>query len=257
MGPAAPDASSRGAPLSQPLGRFHELTLPTGDIRASVEFYERLGFTQAQTGDAWPHPYGVLTDGRIVLGLHQRAGLEPSVTFVRPGVAQHAAALERHGYALAYRRTGAEEFHEIGLRDPAGQSIAVLEARTYSPPAPESLADSLCGEFAAVGLPAADLEVAKRFWEPLGFVAAGEREEPFEHLALTSDHLDLMFHRLPGLAGPTIVFGGADVARRTDRLRESGIEPARRLPAGLDPGRAALIEAPEGTRLLLIAGDLA
>ena len=31
----------------------------TADIRASVDFYERLGFSQAQTGDTWPHPYGV------------------------------------------------------------------------------------------------------------------------------------------------------------------------------------------------------
>jgi len=29
------------------LGRFHEISIQTTDIRESVEFYERLGFTQA------------------------------------------------------------------------------------------------------------------------------------------------------------------------------------------------------------------
>ncbi len=230
--------------------------MPTPDIRASVEFYERLGFTQAQTGDVWPHPYGVLTDGRIVLGLHQHAAREASVTFVRPDVARHGAALERQGYALDYSRTGAEVFHEIGLRDPAGQLITVLEARTYSPPACEPGASSLCGEFAALGLRCADFEAAKRFWEPLGFVALPEREEPFAHLSLTSDRLELIFHGLRALEGPTLIFTEAMIADGLARLREAGLEPARRLPPGLDPAVSVLVEAPEGTRLLVLAAEL-
>ena len=31
--------------------------------------------------------------------------------------------------------TGDEVFNEIGFHDPFGQAVAVLEARTYSPPA--------------------------------------------------------------------------------------------------------------------------
>ena len=53
----------------QPLpGRFHEFSVATGDIRACVEFYEQLGFTQAATSDAVRHPYGVLSDGRLYVG---------------------------------------------------------------------------------------------------------------------------------------------------------------------------------------------
>ena len=118
-----------------PLGRFHELTLPTTDIRASVEFYERLGFSQAETGDAWSHPYGVVTDGRIALGLHGGAARAQALTFVHPGVAEFAIELERRGVTLELNRTGAEVFHEICFSDPAGQRIAVIEARTYSPAA--------------------------------------------------------------------------------------------------------------------------
>ena len=71
------------------LGRFHEISITTADIRASVEFYERLGFTQAPTTDAWSHPYGVLTDGRLFIGLHQRRVPTPVLTFVHPGIATH------------------------------------------------------------------------------------------------------------------------------------------------------------------------
>ena len=50
------------------LGRFLEYSLATPDIRASLDFYTKLGFSQAEVGEAWPHPYAVVTDGRICLG---------------------------------------------------------------------------------------------------------------------------------------------------------------------------------------------
>jgi len=53
------------------LGRFLEFSLATPDIRASLDFYTGLGFSSADVGDAWPHPYAVVTDGRICLGLNK------------------------------------------------------------------------------------------------------------------------------------------------------------------------------------------
>ena len=105
------------------LGRFHEVSIETADIRASVEFYERLGFSQAATGDTWTHPYGVLTDGRIHVGLHERHFPSPTLTFVHAEIASYAATLEARGIQLDLRKTGEEVFNEIGFRDPAGQSV--------------------------------------------------------------------------------------------------------------------------------------
>src|SRR5256885_10086390 len=44
-------------------------------------------FTQAPTTDTFTHPYGVLTDGRLFIGLHQRSSAPLVLTFVRPGIA--------------------------------------------------------------------------------------------------------------------------------------------------------------------------
>ncbi len=238
------------------LGRFHEFSIVTPDIRVSVEFYERLGFCQAQTRDVWPHPYGVLTDGRIVLGLHQTAARESSLTFVHPDVARRGAELERQGIELAYRRTGADSFHEIGLTDPSGQRVTVLEARTYSPPPADRIAESLCGYFLELSMPARDFDAAQRFWEPLGFVATGELDEPYPRLTLTSDHLNIAFHGPRTLATPALVFTADEMAAHIARLEEIGVERKRKLPAGLDPKRNALIEAPEGTLLLLLSEEM-
>jgi catechol 2,3-dioxygenase-like lactoylglutathione lyase family enzyme len=242
-------------PSLGPLGRFHEISLPTHDIRASVEFYERLGFSQAETGDTWSHPYGVVTDGRIVLGLHQSNARPAALTFVHPDVAKHSAALAERGIEALYSRTGTEVFNEIGLRDPTGQVVVIIEARTYSPVARSATDTSACGYFMQYSLPAANFDAARDFWERLGFVATAEAETaPYAHQPLTSDHLDLAFHA-PGLLGEAaLVFIDEQMPARIARLAELGVATSRGLPRALDARASALLEAPEGTRLLLLTG---
>jgi len=63
-------------------GRFLEFSIATRDIRASVQFYEELGFRQLLTGDIWQHRYGVLTDGRLVIGsMSGAAPISPSRSY--------------------------------------------------------------------------------------------------------------------------------------------------------------------------------
>jgi catechol 2,3-dioxygenase-like lactoylglutathione lyase family enzyme len=237
-----------GAPLPL-LGTFHEISIATPDVRAAVEFYERLGFTQATTSDALTHPYGVLSDGRLCIGLHQRSGPSPVLTFVRPGIAAALAEFAAAGIRLTDVHTGEEVFNELAFTDPFGLAVAVLEARTYSPLAPEDAAGSLCGDFAEISVPVADFARAQAFWEPLGFVAAEETQTPYPHMILTSDHLDLAFHRGLG-ERPMLVFRGAEVRARLAHLRERGFELSP-LGHGTDPETAAVLAGPDGTALLI------
>jgi catechol 2,3-dioxygenase-like lactoylglutathione lyase family enzyme len=237
------------------LGRFHEISIATTDIRASVEFYERLGFTQAETSDTYTHPYGVLTDGRVFLGLQQRRFAAPALTFVHEGVAAFASELEAAGITLDFRHVGDEVFNEIGFQDPFGQHVRVLEARTYSPVTrrPEEL--SLCGYFTEYSLPAAKFADAQAFWEPLGFVATAEPDAPYAHLPLTSDHLDIAFHQPRTLDRPMLVFRDPGMRERLARIRAQGVKESAELPRGLPAAANALIEAPEGTVMLLLEGE--
>jgi catechol 2,3-dioxygenase-like lactoylglutathione lyase family enzyme len=237
------------------LGRFHEISLQTPDIRESVEFYERLGFTQASTNDTWTHPYGVLTDGRAFIGLHQRRLPSPALTFVRANVASFANDLEARGIVLETRHTSEETFNEIGFHDPDGQSVIVLEARTYSPATRGTEETSLCGYFIEFSMPSMDFERAREFWEPMGFVATEEPDAPYAHLPLTSDHLDIAFHRPRTLDRPMLVFRDPNMRERLARIRALGVEETGELPRGLPPAANALIEAPEGTALLLLEGE--
>lgn len=238
-------------PLPPP-GRFHEVSLATDDIRASVEFYERLGFSQTATTDTYAHPYGVLTDGRLYLGLHQRRAASPTLTFVRPGVAASLAEFAALGIELTVCRTGEEVFNEIGFEGPHGESVRVIEARTYSPAVRTPREVSLCGDFAQLSLPATDFEAARSFWEPLGFVATDEAGTPYVHLPLTSDALELAFHRPRTFEAPLLVFRAADMPERIERLRALGVAEEA-LPRGIARDAHALLASPEGTQLLLLS----
>jgi catechol 2,3-dioxygenase-like lactoylglutathione lyase family enzyme len=234
------------------LGRFLEIGISTPDIRASVEFYERLGFTQAQTGDTWPHPYGVLTDGRVYLGLHQARLDSPSLTFVSPGIAGRLAALEQLGVDPTTLNIGGEVFNEIGFRDPAGLPVRMLEARTYSPAARDPGEVSLCGGFRGLGLPAADFERVSRFWQALGLLVGDEEAHPYPHLPLRCDGLELALHRPRLFAEPLLVFRDAAMPARISRLRELEVGTLESPPPGLAARANALLFAPEGTALLLL-----
>ena len=242
--------SSAPLPLA---GSFHEFSVAVHDVRSAVEFYERLGFSQANTTDTFTHPYGVLTDARLFIGLHQRAGASPTLTFVRPGIAGSLGAFAAAGIHLTRCHTGEEVFNEIAFNDPFGHEVAVLEARTYSPVPRDATDVSLCGDFAEVSLPVRDFSLARAFWEPLGFVAAEEAPAPYPHLTLTSDHLDLAFHAPQVCAQPMLVFRAADMPARLEQLRTLGMALAP-APAVVQAGASgsALLEGPGGTPLLLL-----
>jgi hypothetical protein len=171
---------------------------------------------------------------------------------VRPGIAQHLAAFESRGIDLTTCQTGQDVFNEIGFRDPFGQPVTVLEARTYSPVSRPAAEVSLCGYFSELSIPVSDFEAEKAFWEPLGFVATDESDVPYVHLPLTSDHLNISFHRPRTLDRPMLVFRDSDMPERIARLQTMDLSFSDELPRGLNSTANALLEAPEGTPLLLL-----
>jgi hypothetical protein len=237
------------------LGRFLEISLHTPAIRESLEFYESLGFVQAKVGEIWPHPYAVLTDGRLFLGLHGAPLPSPALTFVLPQLARGIAQLRQRGIEFEEERLGDDTFNQAVFRDPGGQVINVLEARTFSPPQLDAPVRTTCGYFAELGLPSRDIAVARSFWEPLGFVALDERSDPFPRTQLTSDHLDLALYRTRALRQPVLTFEDPEMRERLARLRERGHKVSDEMPDSLDEATNGVLIAPEGTRLLMLQSE--
>jgi len=235
------------------LGRFLEFSIATPDIQASLEFYGKLGFSELPVGEAWPHPYAVVTDGRICLGLHGEFIPAPSLTFVKPDLLKHMDEFERLGLHFEFRRLGSEVFNELGWLDPSGHLVRLIEARTFSPSKRLATDTSLCGYFLEIALPASRREAAKEFWESFGFVGWDESDALLPHIACTSDSVNIGLYEPAHLRAPTLAFDAGDVVGALARLADVGIEPAGQLPQPLRQVPAAVLIAPEGTPLLLLS----
>ena len=233
------------------LGRFLEFSLATPDIQASLDFYANLGFSSAEVGDAWPHPYAVVTDGRICLGLHQEAILAPSLTFVKPDLLKHVDVLEKKGIELETRRLGNDVFNEVAWFDPSGLLVRLIEARTFSPVKRPAHDTSRCGYFLEIALPAPERDLSKAYWEDFGFVGMDEFDDGLPHISCTSDFVDLGLYHPADLRRATLRFEVDDVGGALAHLADKGILPNGEMPPGLRSVPAAVLMAPEGTPLLL------
>jgi hypothetical protein len=234
-------------------GRFLELSLETPDIAVSASFYQRLGFQALVTGDTYGYRYGVYSDGRMHLGLHESAPVRSALCFVLPDLAGQLRKLRATGMEPGVARLDSEQFNELLLEDPEGNAVRLIEARTYSPD--RSPHESQLGHFTHWSLPVRDPVAAARWWEQAGFVALPEIDAPYAHQPLTSDHLDLAFHSPQLLAAPCLVFTSPDMPERLAALRASGVQVSGDRPRSLDPARSALLQAPEGTLLLLLQSE--
>ena len=243
------------------LGRFLEWSIDTPDVQASLDFYRKLGFAEAEVGEAWAHPYAVVTDGRISLGLHQTPadayGQAPLLTFVKPDLLKHLEALERHGVEFDFRHLGNDVFNEVGWRDPSGHCIRLVEARTFSPLKRAPDPHTPFGYFLEIALPAARIENSKSYWEALGFVGMEEQDAWLPHVCCTSDTIDIGLYDLREIRLPSLLFDAEDVGASVMRLEGAGLAPTAKRPAAPGAAGAALFVAPEGTQVLLVPNAVA
>jgi catechol 2,3-dioxygenase-like lactoylglutathione lyase family enzyme len=217
-------------------GRFLEVSLPTPDIGASLEFYRTLGFTEVTVNDIRPHQYIAVTDGRLVIGLHGGGVEAPALTFVQRDLARHVRDLVDAGIEPEFARIADDEFHEAGLRSPGGHLLAMVEAPTYSPGALADAPPPLVGQVADVLLRTADVPAELCYFLAAGFAPLGDDR-------LNSGALTLALQAGWPVAGPILRLAGAlDRAQRA-ALGERGLAVARR-PQG------EVIVAPEGTWLV-------
>jgi len=202
--------------------RFLELSIPTPDIAASLDFYLGLGFSELTTTDARDYPYVVVTDGRIAIGLHARELAGPALSFVQPNVANWARQLQAAGFDLEQQRLGLDDFHEFTLAGPDGHRVTVVEAATFSAPQIQSAPAPVIGPSAHIELGCRDLLECLEFWRVAGLDSVDEQEPDSASatLDLAAPALRLRLAR-DGAAMPRLRFdsgNSADLQQAKERL---------------------------------------
>lgn len=221
------------------VGRFLELSVPTTDIRESLEFYLRLGFTEIPTNDIRSHYYAAVSDGRIVIGLHGGHVAEPTLTFVQPNVAQRVQALIDAGTEPLFQRLGGDSFNEAGLAGPDGHMIMMIEARTFSQSDLGSLPASIIGRCSSIVLRSLDLDRSTVFWEAAGFTLDNESVTT---RSLIAAGIAVRLDENQRAADPVLHYAQNDFELSRAALDSANIE-TQHTTEGL------LLRTPEGTRI--------
>jgi hypothetical protein len=95
-----------------------------------------------------------------------------------------------------------------------------------------------------------DLARATAFWDLLGFVAFDPERVPFTRVVASHRDLNVGLYDTD-LRNPVLKFSDPQMPERIAMLRDKGYRMPDRLPRGMDPRENALLEAPEGSWLLL------
>lgn len=170
-------------------GRFHEISITTPDLAASVDFYRSLGFVVGEVLPVWPHPYAVVGDGHVLLGLHQYKFPSPSITCVADRIDVARRSLRDAGVTFAFDIDEPQRFNEFGYRDPGGTMLTILERATHRGIASHT---SSCGSFVGFDLPSRDFASSENFWGT----------------ARSAGGLPLLWHDAAVDAGCQLVFDG-------------------------------------------------
>lgn len=234
------------------LGTFLEIGIETEDIASTFAAFGALGFGAVPAGDIRGEAYAVVSDGSVCVGLYQGPAVGPTLTFVRPALEHHVRALRRRRIALELANLGEQQFHEVAFRDPSGQLVSLVEARTFSPPSGDALPRSLCGRFLEYSLPTTSIEQSQRFWERLGLqsVAGGTQPHPWRRLQGLG--LTLGLHQTgPFRPGPS--FTANQLGARLEYLRAKGCAVTASPPAFLSAPSAATVHVEAALPLYLLA----
>lgn len=236
------------------LGEFLELSLTAPDPLESLAFWQRAGFVSETVGGAWRHPYAVLTDGRIHVGIHKHELSAPALTFVCHGLRERVEALEAIGVEFEFIHLGADRFNELGFLDPDGHLVRLVEARTFSlaPDAPEH---SRFGWFGEYRLPVRSAVESAKYWERIGLLCAPHGRLPDARL-LACTGFNLGVHEDRALRAPALAFYDEGMGARVERLVESGLEVGRVRRARDGSFESAELVSPEGLTILLLEGHL-
>ncbi len=137
------------------------------------------------------------------------------------GIASFANDLEARGIVLETRHTSEETFNEIGFHDPDGQSVGAGSAHVFARDA-RRRRDFALRLLHRVQHAVDGFRAGARVLGTDGIRRHGRAGRALRAMPLTSDHLDIAFHRPRTLDRPMLVFRDPNMRERLARIRAFG-----------------------------------
>ena len=107
-------------------GIFGEFSIPVNDLKESIEFWEKLGYSVQKQIDK-PYPQVILSDGLFIVGLHQTDSfVTPAITYFSKDAPKRIQQLETEGLEITYPPEDSRPHQNGILKSPSGQLIFIF-----------------------------------------------------------------------------------------------------------------------------------
>jgi len=239
------------------LGHFVEFDLAVKELSASQKFYESLGFKNTTAAKA-DHPVAALTDGNVVLALHQAQFASPTLTYYGANLPECLSALQANGVVvnILQKENGkpaAIEFTDINgqrfvLKSQAPVARVGVAFELMSPAGPQSAEKHYAkiGMFGEFSIAAKDRATSAAFWQKFGFKKFHESNSPYPW-GIYSDGLTVLgLHQTTEFKEPALSFFSKDAKERISALKKEGFL----FIADLDPTNSVM-KSPDGQMIFV------
>jgi hypothetical protein len=231
------------------LGELLEISIAADSMPLAAASFRAMGFREADVGNIVSEAYLPVAIDSITVGLRGEGPALPIPIFVRPQLKEHVRALRRLDIQPTYMNLTDDEFHRVGLEDPNGLPIMLVEARTYSPLAGD--VPGMIGEFLEFSLPTHSIEASLAFWQKLGFTSDPDAESTDIHHRLLGHGLAIGFHSGTRFAAG-LTFAGANLDGRVAYLKAKGCSISAGAPVAPNARAAATVQVPGAGPLYLV-----
>lgn len=236
------------------IGELLEFAIDTDSIGSSVDFYRKLGFSEAPVAELLDGPYSAVCIPGLHIGLRRTNFSDPVPTFVRPDLKNYLRGLKHAKVNLEFATLDDHSFHRAGFQDPNGQLVELLEARTYPPVSLESSSISIAGRFIEYSMPARSIDDSVIFWSKLGVTPVEEGTEPAPWAKVAGRGLRLGLYSGRRFA-PGLSFACKNLAARIAFLEAKGCIIDNGAPFG-KVDAAATLQAPDRQVIYLFETDV-
>jgi predicted lactoylglutathione lyase len=239
------------------LGTFAELSLSVKDVVAAQKYYESLGFKSAKAATA-EYPTAAVTDGSVVLALHQVEFKSPTITYFGSNVAECLRALQENNIDAKVLKRENGKAAEVEFTDMNGQRFVLkaqapmqrdgvsFEMMTPAGPTGKDKHFSKCGMFGEFSIAVKDRAASAAFWQKLGFQNMHESDAPYPWGIYSDGVTVLGIHQTTEFKDVALSFFAKDSKERIAALKKEGFQ----FLVDLDPTNAVL-KSPDGQMIFV------
>lgn len=127
------EAAEMPHPTGYPLGhcgKFGELAVAVSDFGETAAFWQQFGFEPSHISNE-PYPWGIFSDGRMVLGFHEStefSNSSPALTYFAPDMSARIERVRQAGIPFASEMPDeAGVVRNATLKGPGGEAIFMFE----------------------------------------------------------------------------------------------------------------------------------